>query len=377
MTSKLFSPIRLARLDVPNRLVVSPMCQYSADDGSATSWHLAHFGVLSASGAGALILEATAVERIGRITHGDLGLYSDENEAALVRVIAHCRAHGFARLGIQLSHAGRKASAQKPWEGGKALAGGEPRWATIAPSALPFADGWHTPNAMSGADLERVRKAHAEATVRALRLGFDLVEIHAAHGYLLHQFLSAVSNRRTDDYGGSLENRLRYPLEVIRAVREAWPKERPLGVRITGQDWLEGGIEIEEAIRFAKALKSIGVDYVCVTSGGLTATAVLKIGPGYQTDLATTVKREAGIATRAVGLIATPQQAESILADGKADMVALARAFLDNPHWGWQAARALNADVMRPVQYQRAAPEVWPGAAYTETLEKPLPAVAE
>lgn len=368
MTSALFSPIRLAQIKLPNRIVVSPMCQYSADDGCATPWHLMHLGTLSASGAGALIVEATAVESIGRITHGDLGLYSDENEAALAKVIAHCRKHGSAKLGIQLSHAGRKASTQRPWDGGKALVNSENPWMTIAPSALPFAEGWHTPTAMSGTDLERVRNAHIEAARRALRLDFDLVEIHAAHGYLLHQFLSVTSNCRADDYGGSLENRLRYPLDVISAVRAVWPKERPLGVRITGRDWLDGGIEIDEAVIFAKALKSAGVDYVCVTSGGLAANAIPKVGPGYQVGLAETVRREADIATRAVGLIATPQQAETVIAEGKADMVALARAFLNNPHWGWLAARALNTNVERPVQYQRAAPNVWPGAAYAETL---------
>lgn len=368
MTSALFSPLRLAQITLPNRIVVSPMCQYSADHGSATPWHLMHLGTLSASGAGALFVEATAVESVGRITHGDLGLYSDANEDALASVVAHCRKHGFAKLGIQLSHAGRKASAQKPWDGGKALVNAEKPWATIAPSALPFADGWPTPFVMSEADMQRVRSAHVETARRALRLDFDLVEIHAAHGYLLHQFLSAISNRRTDAYGGSLENRLRFPLDVIREVRKVWPKERPLGVRITGRDWLEGGIEIGETVMFAKALKAIGVDYVCVTSGGLTSNAIPKLGPGYQVAFAETVRREANIATRAVGLIATPHQAEAVVAQGKADMVALARGFLNNPHWGWMAARALNATVERPVQYQRAAPAVWPGADYPETL---------
>ncbi|RUM99527.1 NADH:flavin oxidoreductase/NADH oxidase [Pseudaminobacter arsenicus] len=372
MTSKLFSPIRLAGLELPNRIAVSPMCQYSADDGSASSWHLAHLGTLSGSGAGALVVEATAVERIGRITHGCLGLYSDENEAALAKVIAHCRAHGSAKLGIQLSHAGRKASSQKAWEGGKALGAAESPWATVSPSALAFADGWHTPSAMQVEDLDRVRMAHADAALRAQRIGFDLLEIHAAHGYLLHQFLSATSNRRTDEYGGSLENRMRYPLEVIRAARAVWPKERPLGVRITGRDWLEGGIDLDEAIAFAKALKSEGVDYVCVTSGGLAATAIPQIGPGYQAHLADAVKLGADIPTRAVGLIATPQQAEAVIAEGTADMVALGRAFLDNPHWGWLAARTLGADVERPLQYQRATPKFWPGAAYAEILEKSL-----
>lgn len=364
MPSALFSLIRLKDLEFANRIVVSPMCQYSADDGSATGWHLAHLGTLAGSGAGLLVFEATAVEREGRISHGDLGLYSPENASALQRVVDHCQQYGSAKLGIQLSHAGRKASSQKPWEGGRALPVEDGAWTTIAPSALPFGEGWHNPLEMSRQDIERVTASHVEAAQRALRIGFDVLEIHAAHGYLLHQFLSPVSNRRTDDFGGSQENRMRFPLAVVCAVRTVWPQDRPLGVRITGKDWAKGGIDIEDAIAFAKALKDAGVDYVCVTSGGIAAGAAPAIGPGYQVDLAEAVRREAGIATRAVGLIATPQQAEEVIASGKADMVALARAFLDNPHWAWRAARELDADVSLPSQYQRAATKVWPGAAY-------------
>jgi 2,4-dienoyl-CoA reductase-like NADH-dependent reductase (Old Yellow Enzyme family) len=364
MTSMLFQPIRLKNLELANRIAVSPMCQYSADDGSATDWHMMHVGMLTGSGAGLVVFEATAVEREGRISHGDLGLYSSENETALQRVVDHCRQYGAAKLGIQLSHAGRKASSQKPWEGGRALATENGAWTTIAPSALPFGEGWHTPREMSRQDIERVTASHVEAAQRSLRIGFDVLEIHAAHGYLLHQFLSPVSNGRTDDFGGSGENRMRFPLEVARAVRAAWPQDRPLGFRITGKDWIEGGIGIEDAIAFAKALKDAGVDYVCVTSGGIAAGAAPAIGPGYQVGLAEAVRRECNIATRAVGLIATPKQAEEVIAEGKADMVALARAFLDNPHWAWRAARELGADVSMPSQYQRAASKVWPGAAY-------------
>lgn len=362
--SALFSPITLRGLTLANRIAVSPMCQYSAEDGSANAWHLAHLGTLSAGGAGLLVVEATAVSAEGRITHGDLGLYSEANEDALAQVVAHCRAHGTARLGIQISHAGRKASAQRPWEGGRALGEDAGSWQTIAPSPLAFGEGWHVPREMDARDMARVTSAHAAAARRADRLGFELLEIHAAHGYLLHQFLSPVANRRTDAYGGTLENRMRFPLGVVRAVRAAWPEERPLGVRITGHDWAKGGIEVEEAVAFAARLKREGVDFVCVSSGGISVGAVPQTGPGYQIGFAERVRRETGLPTRGVGLIAAPGQAERIVADGKADMVALARAFLDNPHWGWAAARALGASVDRPVQYRRAADAAWPGALY-------------
>jgi NADPH2 dehydrogenase len=368
MTSALFAPITLAGLTLPNRLVVAPMCQYSADDGSATDWHLAHLGTLANSGAGLVMIEATAVERRGRITHGCLGLYSDANEAALARVLAHCRRWGAARIGIQLGHAGRKASAQLPWAGGNALRPEEDPWPTIAPSALPFADDWPAPQAMTEADMARLRAAFVAAAGRALRLGIDLIELHAAHGYLLHEFLSPVANRRGDAYGGSLSNRMRLPLEIVAAVRAAWPEGRPLGLRITGSDWIEGGITPDEAVAFARAVKEAGCDYVCVSSGGISPAAKIALGPGYQVPFAAKVRREAGIATRAVGLIATPRAAERIVAQGEADMVAMARAFLDQPHWGWMAARALGAEeaVRRPPQYLRAAPKLWPGAAYAD-----------
>ncbi|MBW3097471.1 NADH:flavin oxidoreductase/NADH oxidase [Pseudohoeflea sp. DP4N28-3] len=364
MPTSLFSPLRLKKLELENRIVVSPMCQYSAEDGSATDWHLQHLGTLSASGAGLLVVEATAVSAEGRISHGDLGLYSDANEQALGRVVAHCRAHGDARLGIQIGHAGRKASAQRPWEGGGPLGSDEQPWETIAPSAQPFADGWHTPRAMTSADLDRIRDAHVSAARRALRLGFDALEVHAAHGYLMHEFFSPIANHREDEFGGSLAARMRYPLLVIKAVREVWPDDRPLGVRITGRDWVDGGITLEDACAFAVQLKAVGVDFVCVSSGGISATARPEVFPGYQLAMAEAVRQASGLATRAVGLIATPQQAEEAVSSGQADMVALGRAFLDNPHWGWLAARALGAEVARPVQYQRAAPAVWPGADF-------------
>jgi 2,4-dienoyl-CoA reductase-like NADH-dependent reductase (Old Yellow Enzyme family) len=366
MTSALFSPIRLADLELANRVVVSPMCQYSADDGVASDWHINHLGMLANSGAALVIAEATGIERRGRISHGCLGLYSDDCEAALARVVAHCRRYGTAKLGIQLAHAGRKASAASPWEGGQALAPGGDPWETIAPSAIPFGPNWPVPREMTSADMERVRNAFVDAARRAVRAGVDAIELHAAHGYLLHSFVSPVSNKRSDGYGGALAARMRYPLEIAQAVRAVVPKGIPLGARITGNDWLEGGLTPDDAVAFAKALKAAGLDFVCISSGGITAETRPTSVANLNVQFAEKVKREAGIPTRTVGLIATPRQAETIVAEGKADMVALARAFLDDPHWGWHAANALGADVARPKQYQRAAPKMWPGAAYRD-----------
>ncbi len=366
MQSALFSPTRLAGLELANRIVVSPMCQYSADDGVASDWHLNHLGMLANSGAGMVVVEATGVERRGRITHGCLGIYSDDCEAALARVVAHCRRYGAAKLGIQLAHAGRKASASRPWEGSRALVAGEDPWETIAPSAIPFGPNWHVPREMAAADMERVRDAFVGAARRAVRIGFDAIELHAAHGYLIHSFVSPISNTRSDGYGGSLEARMRFPLEIAEAVRAVVPRATPLGARITGADWIDGGLTAEDAVTFAKALKAAGLDFVCISSGGVSTDSRPPQTASLNAPLAEKVKREAGIATRVVGLISTPKQAEAIVTDGKADMVALARAFLDNPHWSWHAAQSLGAEVPRPPQYQRAAPKVWPAAAYRD-----------
>lgn len=363
MTSALFTPIEIAGRTFENRIAVAPMCQYSGNDGCASDWHMTHLGMLANSGAGLVVVEATHVERRGRITHGCLGLYSDACEAALARIVAHCRRIGTAKLGVQLAHAGRKASSQRPWEGGKALAVDHDPWPTEAPSALPFGPGWHVPQAMTEDDMERVIAAFAQAATRAVRIGFDAVELHAAHGYLVHAFLSAVSNQRTDAYGGSRENRMRFPLAVAQAVRGSVPRDVALGARITGSDWLDGGIDVDEAIVFARALKDIGYDYADVSSGGLTAEARNPTSPGYNVPLAEAVRHATGLVTRAVGLIVDPKQAEVIVAEGKADMVALARAMLDNPHWGWHAARALGAEARRPPQYLRAGPSLWAPAA--------------
>jgi 2,4-dienoyl-CoA reductase-like NADH-dependent reductase (Old Yellow Enzyme family) len=363
MPSALFSPIKLADLTIANRIVVSPMCQYSANDGVGNDWHMTHLGMLANSGAGLLVLEATHVERHGRITHGCLGIYSDDCEDALRRIVLHCRRIGTAKLGIQLAHAGRKASSQRPWEGAKALGPKEDPWPTIAPSALPFGPGWHTPRAMNEEDMARVRGEFVDAARRVVRVGFDAIELHLAHGYLLHSFVSPLSNKRNDDYGGSLAGRMRYPLEVARAVRDALPAGMPLGARITGTDWLDGGLSGSDAAEFAKALKQAGLDYVDISSGNISYESRAPSDPGYNVPIAEKVRRESGIAVRVVGMIENAKQAEAIVSEGKADMVALARGFLDDPHWGWHAAQTLGADVPRPVQYARSAPALWPGAA--------------
>ncbi len=363
MSSALFSPYKLAGLDLANRLVVSPMCQYSADDGCANDWHLMHLGMLANSGAALVIVEAAHVERSGRITHGCLGLYSDDNEAALARVIAQVRRAGTAKFGIQLAHSGRKGSAQRPWEGGGSLKPGADPWQTMAASPIPFGDNWQTPREVTEEDMERVHNAFISAAQRSLRMGFDEIELHFAHGYLAHGFMSPVSNKRTDQYGGAFENRLRFPLSIARAVRAVVPKDIPLGARITGSDWRPDGLTPDDAVAIAKALKAEGIDFICISSGGITADTRTPTEPGYNVPIAARVKKEAGIATRTVGLILTPEQAEQIVAQGQADMVSLARGFLDDPHWGWHAAKALGAEVARPPQYARAGPKLWAPAA--------------
>lgn len=376
----LFTPLRLGGVTLPNRVVVSPMCQYSSIDGSATDWHLVHLGQLAASGAGLVIFEATHVEREGRITNGCAGLYNDANEAALRRVVEFCRAWSPAtRLGLQIGHAGRKASAQRPWRGGGPLSAADSPdnpWPTVAPSAVAFDSGgdgrpaWHVPVALDAEGLARIKAAFVAAARRAVRLGFDVLELHGAHGYLLHQFLSPLSNRRTDAYGGALENRMRFPLEVFEAVRGVWPHERALGVRVSATDWVEGGWTPEETVVLARRLREAGCDFVDVSSGGSAATAKVPLGPGYQAHLAEKVRREAGVATTAVGLITEPEQAERIVASGQADATMLGRSFLVDPRWAWNAARALGAEPPAlPTPYHRATtilpfkPKAMPRAA--------------
>ena len=361
MTSSLFSPVRLAGLELPNRIVVAPMCQYSARNGEAGDWHMTHLGMLANSGCSLIVVEMTNVEPQGRITANCLGLYSDGCETALGRIIRHCKKIGHAHFGVQIAHAGRKASTLAPWEGSKPVGTAHGGWESIGPSPIAFGDGWPVPREMTEADINRVRDGFVSAAQRAVRIGFDAIELHAAHGYLLHQFISPLSNRRTDSYGGTLEARMKFPLEVARAVRAAIPKSMPLGARMTGSDWLDGGITPDMAAAYAGMFKDAGLNFVDVSSGGLALEARNPTGYGYNVPLAETVRRATGLVTRTVGLIVTPDQAETIIASGQADMIALGRTVLDDPHWAWHAAAALGSEVKRPHQYLRAGPSMWPG----------------
>jgi len=356
MSSMLFSPIKLRSLDLPNRIAVAPMCQYSAHEGTANDWHLMHLGQFAVSGVGLVFIEATGVEPEGRITPGCVGLWNDENAEGLARVIKFFRDYGAAKIGIQLAHAGRKASADLPWRGGKALEPGQGAWQTVAPSALAYGPGWHTPEALGDNSLARVREAFVQATQRSIDLGFDAIEIHSAHGYLLHQFLSPISNQRDDSYGGSLADRMRFPLEVFDAVRAIWPEDKPLGVRFSATDWIEGGWDLEDSLAYCEALKARGCDFFDVSSGGLAPAQKIRSTPGYQTRFAAEVKRATGVTTMAVGRITEAHQAETILQSGQADMIALARGMLYDPRWPWHAAMALGDDATFPVQYARSHP---------------------
>lgn len=355
--SKLFEPFAVGGLSLANRIVIAPMCQYSAEDGRMTDWHLIHLGQLAMSGAGALTVEATAVSPEGRITYGDVGLWDDETEAAMARVIEGVRRWSEMPLVLQLAHAGRKASCAKPWDGGAQLPPGDPNgWQTVAPSALPFAASDNPPEALDEAGLARLRDAFAESARRAARLGFEAVQIHMAHGYLLHSFLSPLSNRREDHHGGSLENRMRFPLEVFDAVRAAFPAERPVTVRVSGSDWVEGGWDGAQTAQFAAALEARGCAAIHVSSGGLDPAQKIPVGPNYQVPLARQVKQAVSMPVVAVGLITEPEQAEAIVATGDADLIALARTVLYDPRWPWHAAAALGAQVKAPPQYLRSQP---------------------
>jgi 2,4-dienoyl-CoA reductase-like NADH-dependent reductase (Old Yellow Enzyme family) len=363
MSSRLFAPLRIGKLELANRIAVSPMCQYSAVDGTMTDWHLQHLANLALSGASLLIVEATGVTSDGRISLGCAGLYSDDNEQAMKRVIGFVRSISPVKLGIQLGHAGRKGSSHRPWQGRGPLKPEEGAWPTLAPSAVPLAPGWPTPRALDRAGMDAVRQAFVDAVRRAQRIGFDLIEVHSSHGYLLSEFLSPLANRRSDEYGGSLENRMRFPLEVFTAMRTAWPAEKPMGAKISGTDFAEGGWTPDEAVAYARALQAAGCDYVTVSGGGVVLDAKIPIEPGYQVPFAERVKREAGIVTGAVGLISDPHQAEAIIADEKADFVALARGMLFDPRWPWHAAIMLGAEIRYPPQYDRCSPKAWPPAA--------------
>ena len=363
MTSALFSPITLRGLTLANRIAVSSMCQYNAQGGSANDWHLMHLGQFAMGAAGLVMTEATHVSPEGRITAKCLGLYSDDNERALKRVIDFCRQYGVTALGLQLAHAGRKASAHTPLDSGAPLGPDEDPWLTLAPSSLPYGPGWHAPRAMTEVDLAEVKAQFVAATERALRIGFDLLELHAAHGYLLHEFLSPISNRREDAYGGSLENRMRFLLELFEAVRRVWPEDRPLGVRVSATDYVEGGWTVEDTVALATELKAFGCDFLDISGGGLDPRQQIPLGPGYQVRFAEQVRREAGIPTWAVGMITRARQAETIVAGGQADMVAIARAMMFDPRWAWRAALELGAETPHSRMYARCHPSSWPAAS--------------
>lgn len=355
MSHPLLSPLKLRSLTLPNRIGVSPMCQYSSVDGFASDWHLVHLGSRAVGGAGLVIAEASAVTPEGRITPADLGIWKDEHVEQLARIVRFVHGQG-ARAAIQLAHAGRKASMAPPSQGERLLSSDEGGWTPVAPSAIPFSEKYATPCPLDIAGIDAVVESFRAAAGRALQAGFDLVEIHSAHGYLLHEFLSPLSNHRTDAYGGSLENRARLLLRVVDAVRGAWPEEKPLFVRISASDWTEGGWSADDSVALARMLKDHGVDLIDCSSGGNVAGAHIPLSPGYQVPFAARIRREAGIATAAVGMITEPQQAAAIVTGGEADLVLLAREMLRDPYFAVHAAEALGEAAPWPVQYLRAAP---------------------
>jgi 2,4-dienoyl-CoA reductase-like NADH-dependent reductase (Old Yellow Enzyme family) len=355
--SQLFAPLALGPLTLPNRILIAPMCQYSAVDGNAQAWHTVHLGSLAISGAGLLCLEATGVSAEGRITPQCLGLYSDDNQAALAEVLRHLRAVSSMPVAIQLSHAGRKASSRAPWDGGTLIPlGEEGSWTPLAPSALAQREDEPAPRAMGVGDIERIISDFARAARRARALGFDAVEIHMAHGYLMHQFLSPISNQRQDAWGGSLENRMRVPLAVFDAVREACGPGMAVGIRLSATDWVEGGWDLPQSLALCRELDARGCGFFHVTSGGLSVHQKIPLGPGYQVPFAAAIKKEVKALVIAVGLITEPAQAEKILAEGAADAIAMARGILANPRFPWKAALELQGSVSAPKQYWRSLP---------------------
>ncbi|HWD00473.1 MAG TPA: NADH:flavin oxidoreductase/NADH oxidase [Candidatus Sulfopaludibacter sp.] len=352
-TPPLFTPFTLRGVTFRNRIAVSPMCQYSSIDGFATDWHLVHLGSRAVGGAALVIVEATAVEARGRISPQDNGIWKDEHVPMLARIAAFVREQG-AAPGIQLAHAGRKASTRRPWEGRGAVPVSEGGWQAVAPSAIPFSEEDPLPAELSKAEIAGLVDAFAAATRRAVAAGFQVVEIHGAHGYLMHEFLSPLSNQRADEYGGSLENRMRFACEVTEAVRAAWPAELPLFLRISASDWVDGGWTIDDSVALAKRVRELGVDLVDCSSGGLSPAQKIELGPAYQAPFAERIRRDAAIPTGAVGLITSAQQANELIRDGKADLVLLARQFLRDPYFPLHAARELGIEPAPPVQYGRA-----------------------
>lgn len=360
MSSQLFSPIELRGLKLSNRVVVSPMCQYISDDGCANDWHLMHYGQFSMGAGGLVIQEMTNVSAEARITLKCAGMYSDAQEAAAKRVVDFCRKFGTAKIGIQLAHAGRKGSTMPPALGGKSLTKEEGAWPTFAPSALPYAPDWQVPQALDQAGMDKIKADFVNSVKRAERVGYDLIEFHAGHGYLIHQFLSPLSNQRTDAYGGSAENRMRFPLEVFAAMRAAWPVDKPMGARVSAVDWVEGGLTIEQTVQFAKELKKLGCDYVDVSSGGLDPRQQVPLAPGYNAPFAARVKKEAGVVTRTVGLIADARLAEQIVSSGQADMIAIGRGAMWDPRWAWHAALELGTEANYPPRATPCLPSLRP-----------------
>lgn len=358
MTSRLFSPLTLRGLELDNRIVVSPMAQYSAHDGGiAGDWHLMHIGAFAASGPGLIIMEATGVQPSGRVSPACLGLWSDDQIEGLRRVVDFTHAHGTAKIGIQLAHAGRKASVAPPWLGGKEVGPEDGGWPTIGPSATPY-PGRRVPAALDDAALAGLKDDYVAATRRALQAGFDLLELHCAHGYLLNSFLSALSNDRTDGYGGDIAGRMRYPLEVFSAIRAAWPDHLPIGVRISATDWIDGGWSIEDSVIFAKELKKLGCDYVTPSSGGVMPEQKIPVGRGYQVPFSAAIRRQADIATMAVGMIEDGAHGEEILTEGAADLIAIGRGMTYDPRWAWHAAEKLGQQALFPPQYARSHPSM-------------------
>jgi 2,4-dienoyl-CoA reductase-like NADH-dependent reductase (Old Yellow Enzyme family) len=354
--SSLFTQFKIKNVLLENRIVIPPMCQYSAEDGVANDWHLIHYGSMGCSGAGLMFIEATAVNPSGRISPGDLGLWSDECEKALANILSKIRTVSHLPIAIQIAHAGRKASCARPWDGGHQLSLSDNGWETIAPSAIPFNANDRAPKAATDKDLDDIKSDFINAAIRAVRLGIDIIELHVAHGYLLHEFLSPVSNQREDEYGGSLENRMRFPIEVFEAVRKSVPSDIPVGVRISASDWIETGWDINQSISFVSALESLGCDFVDVSSGGISPNQKISISPGYQVPFASAIKKNVHIPVIAVGLITEPLHAQSIIQENHADLVGIARGMLYDPRWPWHAAAQLGEQINAPKQYLRSQP---------------------
>ena len=359
MSSVLFSAIEMRGVTIPNRIALAPMDQFSATEGVAGDWHLMHYGKFSVSGTGLLIGEVTGVSPESRVTPGDLCLFTDEQEAALARIVSFCKTHGTAVPGVQLGHAGQKASSSTPQHGRGPLSPEQGGWTTVAPSAVAVREDWPEPEELDQAGMDKIKADFVQATMRAHRVGYELIEIHGAHGYLLHQFMSPITNQRTDAYGGSLENRIRFPLELFEAVRAAWPQDKPLGIRLSAMDWIEGGWDVPDTIVLARALEDLGCDFIHVSSGGTSPKQKITAGPGYQVGFSAAVKAAVNIPTITVGQVNEARQAETILRSGQADMVALGRSLLYDPHWAMRAAFELGDSIPYAFQYQRAHPSLW------------------